>query len=70
MDSKHEDMIVSTATNVEWLVEAHKENIKKREHQDERIGSLEKSRARFRGGSAVVVGLTSISAFVYKVFGG
>lgn len=70
MDSKHEDMIISTATNVEWLVEDRKENIKKLEIQDQRIGSLEKSRARAKGATwfaGVVAGLSSI---LYKVIGG
>ncbi len=70
MDSKHEDMIVSTATDVKWLVEVHKENIKKRETQDQRIGSLEKSRARAKGAGVVAGTIASLSGVAYKIFGG
>ena len=70
MEQRHEDMIVSTATNVEWLVEAHKENIKKREKSEERIGSLEKTRARAKGAGIVAGAVASFSGIAYKIFGG
>ncbi len=69
MDSKHEDLIVETATDVRWLVEANKYNIKKNEAQDGRIGSLEKSRARTKGAWVVAGVLASFSGLAYRIWG-
>ncbi len=70
MEDRDRETITRTATNVEWLVEAHKENTKKREVLNQRIGSLEKSRARVKGAGVVAGVVASLSGIVYKVFGG
>ncbi len=70
MDRRQEDIIIKTATHVEWLVEAHKENQKKHETQDSRLGSLEKSRARAKGAGILATVVASFSGIAYKIFGG
>ncbi len=69
MEDRHLEMIAQTATKVDWLVEERKDNAKKRETQDQRIGSLEKSRARAKGAGVVAGVVASFSGLAYRIFG-
>lgn len=70
MEDRDREMITRTATNVDWLVEAHKENSQKRQVLNTRVDSLEKSRARAKGAGIVAGGAISLSGLFYKIFGG
>lgn len=70
MDREEITMLAEVRQDVKWLVDAHKSD--KLQHKEfyERLGSLERSRSRVLGASAVGAALAAVSGVVYKIFGG
>lgn len=66
--TSHETILAEVRTDVKWLVQAHKQDAVAHKEFYVRLDSLEKTRAKFKGGAWVMGIACSISATAYGVY--